>query len=127
VARKLGAAPPDPRTSRRRHHILGAITIGAGAALIATSAYFAWDAQAKWSDAQGHCTPGNVCSSTGSTLVDDAHTSATIATIVGGAGLAALATGVIVYLTAPKLPVERPSVDLVPRAGGASLQIGGRF
>jgi hypothetical protein len=61
-------------------------------------------------------------------LVSDARSSATISTVLVVGGGAAIAAGVILYLTAPRSH-ERATARLVPVAhdGGAGLALTGAF
>jgi hypothetical protein len=61
----------------------------------------------------------NVCNATGLSQRNDARTQGDYATVAVGIGLAALAGGAALWLTAPRAPA---AVALVPGLGGASLQ-----
>jgi hypothetical protein len=91
---------PSPGRTRR---IVG-IGIGVvGLASLGTGVAFGALARGKWSDAQegGHCAADGRCDDVGYPLAQDARQAATTATVLIGAGLAAVAAGIVVYVTAP--------------------------
>jgi len=62
---------------------------------------FALQAKSKWSDADDRC-PDKTCSDKEAVgLADDAKSAGNIATIGFGVGLVGLATGAVLWLTAP--------------------------
>jgi hypothetical protein len=116
--------PADPGKSRR---ILGLAVGAGGVAAIAVGLVFGAKASSKKSDAHdGHCNDNNVCDSVGVDLIKSAQSAATLSTIFVGVGVAAVAGGVVLYLTAPKTaeahalrvtPVVGPGVFAVSVAG----------
>lgn len=99
-----GPAPvqPTPSTSSSgsTQKTLGLILGGAGVIGFGVSAVLAFGAKSKFDDGMKYCN-GDLCKQQGVDLRDDAYSQGTIATIVGGVGLAAIATGAVLYLTAP--------------------------
>ncbi len=99
----------DTRPTRARNQkILGIAVAGAGVVGIATGTIFGLVAKSKESDSSQYCWPNNntSCGHEGVSLIDDAKRDATIATvgfILGGLGLA---TGAVLYLTAPKVTAK---------------------
>ncbi len=107
---------------------------GTGAALLGTGLYFGLRARSQWNDARadGHCDDDSVCDPIGYPIARDARRSATTATILVSAGLAAAGVGVSLYLTAPdRRERERESTKphVVPAIGpdAAGVALTGRF
>ena len=93
-----------------------AVTLaGVGVAGLAVGSVFGLEAisQKNASHADGHCNASG-CDGTGTSLRNQAISDATVSTIAFGAGLAAVAAGVIVWLTAP---------SAAPRAGSTGLTV----
>jgi hypothetical protein len=108
---------------------------GVGLAGLAAGGVAGALAIAKNNAAASHCGPSSagkpeVCDSTGFSLGNTAKTSATVSTVALAAGGAALATGVVIYLTVPKPRDERaPSAapaTPTPGAPTARLMAGPR-
>jgi len=72
------------------------------------------------------CSPENF--DRGKKLVSDSRSAGTISTVLVGVGVAAIAAGVVVFVTAPKAP-ERATARLVPvpHDSGAGLALVGTF
>jgi hypothetical protein len=82
------------------------IAIGAGAlgvVSLATGVVFGLRASSQWDDAKAECVDGNVnnCSPRGVALEKDARSSATLATVGVGVGVAALAAGAVLWFLNP--------------------------
>lgn len=77
--------------------VVGVVGLGIGG-LVALRAKSTYDE----SNQDGHCLANNRCDRFGTDHRNDAQSQATVATIVLGVGLAALAGGVVLYLLAPK-------------------------
>jgi hypothetical protein len=98
------AREPPPRHAWSQRNT-GVALGGAGTVFVVAGAIFGALAITRWSDAQPHCqqTPNGLgCDPTGISLASDASTFAALSTtgfIIGAAGLA---TGIIVWLTAPR-------------------------
>ena len=116
----------------RTRRIIAYSAAGAGLAAAGTGLIVGLHARAKWSDARadGHCDDDGACDRTGYPIARDARRAATTSTILVGAGAAAVAAGVVVYLTAPG-PGERRDerARLVPVLGSdvAGLAVLGGF
>jgi hypothetical protein len=109
------AEAPDPARHRRR--VIG-VSVGiAGVAALGTGVALGLAAHRKWGSAGAHCTAG-VCDPTGAAINRDARQLGDVGTVVGGVGVAALATGAILYLTAPRARpvVEHARLELGDRA-----------
>jgi hypothetical protein len=59
----------------------------------------------KWSDAQQTCTR-TMCDAAGHAKAADANDTALLSTVAFGVGVAALTTGIVVYLTTPRKPTQ---------------------
>jgi len=112
-------APQERGSAKTAGFIVGAV----GIAAIGVGSYFGLRTLGKKSDADDLC-PTNRCAGDPriTELDDSARSSALVSTIAFGAGIAALAAGALLVLTAPGVAIA-PSAS--PRAGGASLI--GRF
>jgi hypothetical protein len=113
----------DPGKARR---LFGLTIGGAGAVALITGVGFGFAARESWNSAfdDGLCDrPTLECTPEGQDLTRTARTRALVANIVGGAGIAMIATGTILYLTAP----SRTDVTVTPTAGGAAVSFGGRW
>jgi hypothetical protein len=98
------AREPEPRRTWSQRNT-GVVLGGAGSAFVVAGAIFGALAISRWSDAQPHCqeTPNGLgCDPTGLSLASDASTFAAISTTAFIIGAAGLATGIIVWLTAPR-------------------------
>lgn len=97
---------------------------GLGVAALAVGSVFGLAAKSTWNDAQSnHCHAGTVCDSTGVHLADVASTQGTFSTVFFVVGGVALASGVVLWLTAPKSsnPVH-VTASAGPHAGGFLLR-----
>lgn len=93
-------APPPPPASNTQRYI-GYGVAGAGVVAVAVGGIFGLRAISKDDESNNLC--GDPCASPeGLALNDDARSAATISNVVIGLGLAAVAGGVILALTAPK-------------------------
>jgi tetratricopeptide (TPR) repeat protein len=111
--------PPPPLVDRgpaRRR--LGLIIGGVGVGVLGAGAVFGVMAKSANSDAVSECGDINDCrgdAAAAQTLVDKARTRALISTIGFAVGGAAIATGVFLYVMAPKKPTERiATLDWAP-------------
>jgi len=93
-------AAVSPPSSGGTQKTLGLIIGGAGVVGFGVGTVLAFGAKSKFDDGMAYCN-GDVCKQEGVDLRDKAYSQGTIATIVGGVGLAAIATGAVLYLTAP--------------------------
>jgi hypothetical protein len=127
---KVDATEPGAPSPTRRYVAIG---VGAGGlAALGVGLVFGAKASSSFNDAKAlcgddlRCAPGDFDKD--KKLISDARSSATIATVLVAAGTAAVAAGVIVYLTAPRAP-ERATAQIVPVAHdrGAGLAITGTF
>ena len=95
--------PADPHRGRTQRilgvglGVLGVVGVGVGT-------FFSFHAKSTYdaSNTDGHCGADNRCDAFGTDHRNDAKSQATVATIALGAGLVALAGGIVLYLTAPK-------------------------
>ncbi len=116
-------AVPKSHANRRW---LGVGIAGAGILGIGVGATFGVLALSKLSRSNdGPCSPTDQCTSAGLTLRRQSADAATVSTIGFAAGAAVLATGIAVYLSAPR----DGEVTLAPMlsGGSAGALIGGRF
>jgi serine/threonine-protein kinase len=117
-------APPRPGRSRR----IFAIAVGAvGIVSLGVGGVFGLSASSKKSDAlDGHCNDMFQCrDQAGVDLVKDAQSAATISTVAIGIGAAAVAAGVVLYVTAPSGETEKATaVRVTPVVGPSVFAVG---
>jgi hypothetical protein len=113
----------DPGRGTR---VFGLTLGGAGLAAVITGVGIGFAARASWNSAfsDGLCDRGTyLCTPAGQDLADTARTRALIANIVGGAGVALIAAGTVLYFTAP----HHTDLGVTPTPGGAAVHVGGRW
>jgi hypothetical protein len=135
--------PPAPREpfpepvveAGSTQRTLGWITLAAGVAGLGVGLAFGIDSLVHKDQSKPHCT-GDVCDAQGLTLRDHAITSGNVSTITSIAGGVALASGIILVLSAPHPPKGREatagrvtSLVAAPRVGtnGGGIAIEGAF
>jgi hypothetical protein len=126
VPQRLASAPtprsPHPGHGRRT---IGLVVGGAGLAAVGVGVAYGLSAKSKRDDAHaGHCDDRSVCDPVGFALLEDGRSAATVSTVAFGVGLAAIATGVVLYVTAP---AERPAILPMLSAQGVGLAVKGGF
>jgi serine/threonine-protein kinase len=122
--------PPPPATSHRKAIALG--VAGGGVAIAAVGLVFGYQSRSSWNTAKDACGSDLVCDTdeqyaAGHKAAQDASSQATISTVLVTVGAAAVATGVVLWLTAPSAHRERVSVAPSIGAHGAGLVLGGHF
>ncbi|MFN0247726.1 MAG: hypothetical protein ACKV2T_12640 [Kofleriaceae bacterium] len=130
---------PDPGKTRR---YLAYGVGGAGVVAIGVASVMTLSARGKYNDAlEEHCmgsTSG--CNATGFRITRDARSTANVATVITLVGVAAIAGGIVLYLTAPSAPppsekappADKPAVQalyVTPtiEAAGGGFVVGGSF
>jgi hypothetical protein len=132
------SSPASPTgTGPNGQRIAGVVVAGAGLVGAAVGGYFALRAQATYNAAD--CDPSNRCSEQGLSDQNRAFSQARNATFVTAGGLVALATGVVLWITAPAsrstdaagnhAPRNRfwVSADPLGESGARSVTLGGVF
>jgi hypothetical protein len=126
-ARPQPDPPPPGKTQRKAAYITGV----AGVAGIGLGGYFGIVAFDRNARSKHECRPDNpsLCSSRGVELRHDAQTAATVSTVAFAAGGALLATGLVLWLTAPSQGERAAYVGLraSPGEGGRTLEVGGSW
>jgi hypothetical protein len=94
---------PQPKSKRK---LIGLSIAGAGVVSAAVGFVFGAQASSKWADAKELCGEENMCPDQATLdmskeLTDAAKSKATLSTVFVGVGVAAIAGGVILWLTAP--------------------------
>lgn len=112
--------PPADKPSGSAQRTTGLVFGGVGVVGLGLGAFFGLQASSKWSDAKSKCTDYPYgCNTDGMDLRSSAHSQATVSTVAFVAGGALLATGVVLYLTAPS---KKESVALGFGPGSAFVQ-----
>jgi hypothetical protein len=121
----------DPIAKKRKtRRLIGFTFTGLGIGAAAAGGAFGFIARSRYADAKDicggtidQCAPDKVDDAQGK--VDSARSAGTLSTILFAAGGAAIAVGVVVIVTAPKVNKEKRTVQIVPAPGG--LAVLGRF
>jgi hypothetical protein len=120
-------------SSSRSRKLLAYGIGGAGVVAVGVGLVFGSQASSKNSDAKNLCGSDLACTdkdayNQAKQDVSDAKSKAAVSTVMFGVGLAAIAGGVVVLVTAPREP-ERATAHLVPvvHDGGAGLALTGVF
>lgn len=118
-----GAEPARGGTQRTIGFVVG----GVGIVGVAVGTVFGLRALSEKSDVDANCVDSR-CNQVGLAAADDARSAATIATIGFGVGIAGLAAGTYLVLSAPRAP-KAAQLRVTPLLTGAAqgLQIGGQF
>jgi hypothetical protein len=124
--------PPvtPPASPGRTRRIAGIAVGGAGVVAIGVASYLTLDARSTYKDAlAAHCMGAtNMCSDEGVQITNDARGRANIATVIGLVGVAAVAGGVYLYISAPKASgVEHAYLAPAVSGDGAGVVFGGGF
>lgn len=123
----LTPPPVDTGTGGSTQRTLGLVAGGLGVVGIGIGSFFGLRAIQKNHDAKDIC-PANKCTSEqGVTLTNDAKSAATASNIAFGAGAVLLATGVVLYLTAPSAHSMALRLEPSVGVGSAGMNLGGRF
>jgi len=129
AAASAPSAPPPP--PGRGQRTLGLVLGGVGVVGLGFGTAFGLVAIDQNNQALDLGCEGNVCPpGNGASLSDSALGNATLSSVFFIAGGALLATGAVVYLTAPRANREKASVDRVRLSGlpgGMAVSIGGSF
>lgn len=107
---------------------LGIVLIGAGVVGMGIGGYFGLSAKSKYDSAfdGGNCDRATkACDPFGQAAIDDAHSKATLSTILFGAGGGLAVVGAIVLLTAPSSRPRALQIAPTTYAGGGGLTLGG--
>ncbi|MBX3157559.1 MAG: PPC domain-containing protein [Deltaproteobacteria bacterium] len=122
----------EAQRARSRRHKLGLALGAAGVAGIGAGAYFGLAARSRFDEAKDVC-GGAIDACPKAVLpiaqarVDDARGQANLSTVLFGAGIAAVAAGTIVYVTAPKARERRTALAPIVGPDGVGVVVGGRF
>jgi serine/threonine-protein kinase len=127
----LPVTPPPPARDTapagETERTLGMVVAGVGLVGVGFGSYFGLRAISMNTDAKELC-DGAVCRDPrGVELTEDARDAATVSNVAFGVGLAALAGGVVLYLTAPS--ARGNALSLSPRVGrrAGGLSLGAHF
>ena len=115
-------ATSDPGATRRT---IGVVVGSVGAAGLIAGGIFGLRAISLNSSSQDECRTERFCSQAGVELRNDARAAGNWATILGGVGGALVATGIVLWVTAPES--GGPELSAVTTGEGASLLLRGTF
>ncbi|WP_434041552.1 MULTISPECIES: hypothetical protein [Sorangium] len=99
---------------------LALVTGGAGVVAVGVGTALAFAARSTFDESSAFCN-GDRCDRRGMDIRDSAVARANVATVVFGVGLAAIAGGGVLWLTA-KSPAKGASIGLAPAVGGALVR-----
>jgi hypothetical protein len=116
------AAEQPPSSSGSTQRTVGLVVGGVGVVGVALGSVFGLSAKSKNDDALQNCRTSTLCNPTGVSDTNDAKSAATISTIAFAAGGVALATGLILFFTAPSSSSAPAAgvVHVVPAVGRSS-------
>jgi hypothetical protein len=123
----VAEAPKTEREGLGGQRWIGIASMGVGAAGLIAGTFWSLQAKATYDQSTtGPCGANDTCTQTGLDERSSARTMATEATVAMGIGAVAVATGAIVFFTAPQ---RARSVAIAPAAwpSGASMTISGAF
>jgi tetratricopeptide (TPR) repeat protein len=114
--------PEGNRGATRR--AVGLVTAGVGVVGLGVGTAFVLVGKSRYDSSLEHCRETNLCDPQGVSLRNDARSAGTVASIALGAGAAAVAGGITLWLTAPKShgAARSGGLQLSPTLGGAVLQ-----
>lgn len=118
---------PTPGPAKSNRKLIGIGVLGGGVAITAVGGLFGLQAKSRWDEAQdkhGCNDDGDCTDNAGLRLIDSANSKGKLSTIFVGVGLAAVAGGVVLWITAPKA-TEKNSLALTTT--GRDLVLLGRF
>lgn len=121
------SAPAPSQVVSRPQRITGLVVGAFGIAGLGVGGFFGLQTISKKnaSNADGHCNAANVCDATGTSLRNEAKSSATLATVFTTFGVAAIGGGAVLFLSAPAETSPRAGLrvapDLARDHGGVSL------
>jgi hypothetical protein len=124
------APPAEPGASGSSQRTAGLVVGGLGVVGVALGSVFGVSALSKASDAKTLCPSAPNCTSAAGVQDNsDAKSSATVSTIAMIAGGAAVATGAVLYFTAPKRRPSPSALNLGPAVGPGQvgLRLGGAW
>ncbi len=114
------AEPPRAKSPQRTIAIVAG---GVGVVGVAVGTIFGLSARSTYHGVDAQCSDVNRCTPTAVDARHDAYGKATASTIAFGVGGVALATGVILWFTAPKADLDTPKVGIA--FGPGTIAIGG--
>jgi serine/threonine-protein kinase len=109
----------DHSAARHSRHVLGIGVAGGGVALLGVGVGLGLAAKSKWDSVGMHCNAMHVCDATGVSINSSARALGNAGSVIGGVGIAAVAAGAVLYLTAPaaRQVIEHARVDVSPSGG----------
>jgi hypothetical protein len=120
VGRALTSTASEASDPQRRRHVLALVVAGAGVAGLGVSTALAFAAKGTFDDSRSDCN-GSRCNQRGMDLRSNAVSQANVATVIFGVGLVGIATGAVLWLTAPP-GAGGAVVGVTPTFGGAALR-----
>jgi hypothetical protein len=115
--------PPRDEGAGNTQRLIGIVTGAVGVVGLGIGTAFVLSAHSDYNDSLSNCTTNkNVCNASGVSERNSALTSGNIATVAYSIGAAAVAAGVVIWLTAPSSQPASPRVGLVPAPGGAFVR-----
>lgn len=111
---------------------LGLIIGGSGVAIAGAGAVFGVLAMKSWKDAKAVCGNTQMCATDADTmkanqLADDTRLRGNLSTILLGVGGAAIATGIVLYVTAPSESSTQQAVRITPSRDGGLVTWSGQW
>jgi hypothetical protein len=120
VERAATSKASEASDTRSRRRVLALVIGGAGVAGLGVSTALAFAAKGTFDDSSADCN-GNRCNQHGLDLRSSAVAQGNVATTIFGVGLVGVATGAVLWLTAPP-GASGAAVGVTPTFGGAALR-----
>jgi serine/threonine-protein kinase len=119
------SSPPETASGGSTQRTIGIVVGASGLALVGVGVGFGLSAKSSLdaSNANNHCRPGNRCDGIGVGAREDAKSAALLSTVGFVLGGAALAGGVVLYLTVPKRGARPAALRVVPSVGPSSAAL----
>lgn len=123
--RKMEPLPPGPglaattKPAKSSRKLIGLSVGGVGLAATGVGLFFGSKAMSKWNDVKKLCPdstcPDDATKAMGDKLKDEATSAGNVSTVLVGVGVAAIAAGVVLYVTAPKPgAAEHAGLEVTP-------------
>jgi hypothetical protein len=123
----VASTPVSDGRNGSTQRTIGLVAGGVGLVSLGLGVYFGLAAKSSYdsSNADGHCA-NNQCDSQGLSDRSTASTQATVATLLIGVGVAAVAGGAVLYFTAPRARTSASlAVSPMPASGGGGMLLTG--
>ena len=127
VEAKVAKTELVDNSAQRKRRRLGLIVGAGGVVALGVGVGLGLKAMSTWDSAGAHCDGNDVCDAEGTEINRKARLYGNIGTVVGGVGVAAMVTGVVLYLTSPAARPVLEHAYLDADGDSAGFGFSGRF